>query len=108
MRYAASRLPRVSLAHTCESPSRKPPMPIRLLHLHSGNLFGGVETSLLACARLKEYCLELEHTFRAMLRGPVAERIGSRGRGALHALPNAQEKSLPRLHSILENLLNGE
>jgi glycosyltransferase involved in cell wall biosynthesis len=54
-------------------------MPIRLLHLHSGNLFGGVETSLLACARLRKMYPNLEHTFGLCFEGRLQNELTAAG-----------------------------
>jgi glycosyltransferase involved in cell wall biosynthesis len=47
---------------------------MRLLHVHSGNLFGGVETMLLTVARF-QHTTPLEHSFALFYDGRVAREL---------------------------------
>lgn len=52
---------------------------IRLLHVHSGNLFGGVETMLLAMTRHRDLCPELEASFALCFTGRLANELTAAG-----------------------------
>jgi glycosyltransferase involved in cell wall biosynthesis len=58
---------------------------VRLLHLHSGNLFGGVETSLLASARFQRLWRGVEHTFALCYPGRLQVELAAAG-ASLHML----------------------
>lgn len=48
------------------------PRPVRVLHLHAGNMFGGVESSLLACARHRDSFPALQSEFALCFAGPLS------------------------------------
>jgi glycosyltransferase involved in cell wall biosynthesis len=65
------------------APSLRPFMsaaPIRVLHLHSGNIFGGVESILLSLVKHGPLCPGLEWRFGLCFPGNVEEQL--RGAGA--------------------------
>lgn len=54
---------------------------MRLLHVYSGNLFGGIESMLLTCARAAATCPSLEHEFALCFDDQLSAdlcRLGSR------------------------------
>lgn len=56
-------------------------MKTQILHVHSGNLYGGVETLLVTLARYREFCPAIEHEFALCFEGRVAAEL--RGCGVL-------------------------
>ena len=52
---------------------------MRVLHLHSGNLYGGVETFLVTLARMRNLCPELEPHFGLCFAGRVAAELSASG-----------------------------
>src|SRR5262245_58592307 len=79
---------------------------MKLLHVHSGNLYGGVETLLLTLARSTGFA-PLEHEFALCFNGPVAAQL--RAQGALIHLLGEVQMSRPltalRARRRLQNLL---
>jgi glycosyltransferase involved in cell wall biosynthesis len=53
--------------------------PLRVLHAHSGNLYGGVETILVTLARLAALEPRLEHRFALCFEGRLSEELRSAG-----------------------------
>jgi glycosyltransferase involved in cell wall biosynthesis len=52
---------------------------MRVLHVHSGNMFGGVETFLLTLARCRTLAPSVEATFALCFDGDVAGRLRAEG-----------------------------
>src|SRR5438094_823882 len=52
---------------------------MRVLHVNSGNLFGGVETLLVTLARHRELCPALEPHFAACFCGRLSEELTAAG-----------------------------
>lgn len=52
---------------------------MRVLHVHSGNMFGGVETFLLTLARCRKLAPSVEATFALCFDGDVAGRLRAEG-----------------------------
>jgi glycosyltransferase involved in cell wall biosynthesis len=52
---------------------------MRLLHVHSGNLYGGVETILMTLARRSEDCLNLQQQFALCFEGRLSSELASAG-----------------------------
>jgi glycosyltransferase involved in cell wall biosynthesis len=52
--------------------------PLRILHLHSGNLYGGVESQLIALASMQNYC-GIESSFALCFDGRLSKELGSLG-----------------------------
>jgi glycosyltransferase involved in cell wall biosynthesis len=57
---------------------------MRMLHLHSGNLFGGVETMLLTIARDGRRAGRLEHEFALAFEGRLAAELRAAGAPVFH------------------------
>ena len=55
--------------------------PLRILHVHSGNLYGGVESQLVARAAMREECPELQSSFALCFEGRLSEKLGAAGVG---------------------------
>src|SRR5580698_3727045 len=53
--------------------------PVRILHLHSGNLYGGVETLLVTLANLRHLCPSMEPHFALCFDGRLNREISSSG-----------------------------
>src|SRR6184192_1467074 len=54
-------------------------MGIRVLHLHSGNLYGGVETFLRTLARHREDDPGIRHEFAVCFQGRISAEIEAAG-----------------------------
>ena len=54
-------------------------LPVKVLHLYSGNRFGGAETYLLTLARQRKLCPEMEHAFALCFKGLLSESLDSLG-----------------------------
>jgi glycosyltransferase involved in cell wall biosynthesis len=62
-----------------DMPPAKAASTLRVLNLHSGNLFGGVETMMLTQVRHQESCPELESSFALCFAGRFSEELVSAG-----------------------------
>jgi glycosyltransferase involved in cell wall biosynthesis len=58
---------------------------VKVLHVHSGNLFGGVETMLLTLARHRHAAPDMEPHFAVAFEGSLMNRLRETG-AAVHAL----------------------
>jgi glycosyltransferase involved in cell wall biosynthesis len=52
---------------------------MRVLHVHSGNLYGGIETLLLNLVRCRHFCLDMQPHFALCFEGQIAEELRSAG-----------------------------
>jgi len=48
---------------------------LRVLHVHSGNLYGGVETILVTLARHRDLCPQMESHFALCFEGRLKEEL---------------------------------
>jgi len=55
--------------------------PLRVLHLHSGNLYGGVETILATIARHRGDAASVDHAFALCFAGRCADELAAAGVG---------------------------
>jgi glycosyltransferase involved in cell wall biosynthesis len=55
------------------------PPSLRVLHVHSGNLYGGVETLLTTLARHRDLCPGMESRFALCFRGRLSEELVKAG-----------------------------
>jgi glycosyltransferase involved in cell wall biosynthesis len=62
-----------------EHPTAPRGNPIRVLHLHSGNLYGGVETLLVTLAKLRHLRPEMEPHFALCFEGRLSGELSSTG-----------------------------
>lgn len=53
--------------------------PLRVLHVHSGNLYGGVETTLVAQVRHSDLCPAMELSFALCFAGQFSEELAALG-----------------------------
>jgi glycosyltransferase involved in cell wall biosynthesis len=60
-----------------EAPSSQ--APVRVLHLHAGNLYGGVETLLVTLANLRRLCPAMEPHFALCFEGRLSRELVSAG-----------------------------
>ncbi len=59
--------------------------PLRVLHVYSGNLYGGIETFLRALAEERDQCPEMQPEFALCFEGRIADEIRASG-APLHML----------------------
>jgi glycosyltransferase involved in cell wall biosynthesis len=52
---------------------------MRVLHVHSGNLYGGVETVLTTLARPRNACPEMQHQFALCFEGRLSNELANLG-----------------------------
>jgi glycosyltransferase involved in cell wall biosynthesis len=62
---------------------------LRILHLHSGNMIGGIESALETFAAFAPTCPEMQQEFALAFDGPLAGRLRS-STSAVHLLPPVQ------------------
>src|SRR3982075_3440381 len=62
---------------------------MRLLHVYSGNLYGGIETMLLTMARERALCPAIEPVFALCFEGRLGSEIAATG-VSLHRLPEVR------------------
>src|SRR5271170_8284030 len=51
------------------------PAKVRVLHLHSGNMYGGVETLLVVLGKLRQLCPEMEPSFGLCFEGRLSREL---------------------------------
>src|SRR5262249_29831744 len=54
-------------------------MPMRALHINSGNLYGGIEVLLATLARLRSLCPAMEPEFALCFEGPSSQELRRTG-----------------------------
>ena len=83
---------------------------MRVLHVHSGNLYGGVETILVAIARFRKFCPDMESLFALCYEGRLADelRAASVGVEKLGEARLSQPASVWRARQALDRLLDHE
>jgi glycosyltransferase involved in cell wall biosynthesis len=52
---------------------------LRVLHVHSGNLYGGVETTLVKLARLRDRCPDMESSYALCFDGRLSDELMAAG-----------------------------
>ncbi len=52
---------------------------MRVLHVHSGNMYGGVETLLVTLARHRDLCPEMEPHYALCFEGRLSEELTAAG-----------------------------
>lgn len=57
---------------------------MRVLHIYSGNLYGGIESMLVTLARAQEMVPELQHEFALAFRGRLADELEAAGAPVYH------------------------
>lgn len=76
---------------------------MRVLHINSGNLFGGVETLLVTMARARGLCPALEPHFAVCFRGRLTEELAAAGVG-VHLLGDVRVRRPWSIWSARRNL----
>jgi glycosyltransferase involved in cell wall biosynthesis len=83
---------------------------MRILHVHSGNLFGGVESILLTHVRERDRCPDLKTSFALCFEGRFSEELSDAG-ATVHQLGQVrirQPLSVRRARQNLKQLLQRE
>jgi glycosyltransferase involved in cell wall biosynthesis len=83
---------------------------LRVLHVHSGNIYGGVETMLLTGVRERALCPGVENSFALCFAGRFGEELAAGG-ASLHSLGSVrvrQPLSVRRARRSLRELLRRE
>lgn len=62
---------------------------MRVLHIHSGNMYGGVETMLATLSRHRDSCPEMEPYFALCFEGRLSEELRESGAN-VHRLPGVR------------------
>jgi len=81
---------------------------MRVLHIHSGNLYGGVETILTTLARRADACPELQHEFALCFEGRLSRELADMGATAhpLASVRVSRPVSVIRSRRQLQRLLS--
>ncbi|MBD2503652.1 glycosyltransferase family 4 protein [Anabaena azotica] len=58
---------------------------MKILHIYSGNLFGGIETLLVTLAKEQSLCMQMQHHFALCFEGRLAHELRSFG-AKIHSL----------------------
>lgn len=83
---------------------------IKVLHVYSGNLYGGVETLLATLARGRRHCPEMEPHFALCFEGRLSEELRAAG-APVHMLGRVRlsaPHTVLRARARLKDLLRGE
>jgi glycosyltransferase involved in cell wall biosynthesis len=83
---------------------------MRLLHVYSGNFYGGIETLLVTLARHQHLCPEMEHQFALCFEGRLSEELRAAGAG-IHILDSVRLRAphtVFRARTRLKGLLRRE
>jgi glycosyltransferase involved in cell wall biosynthesis len=101
---------REGLLPLAASPSLSPTPPLRVLHVHSGNIYGGVETMLLTQARSRDLCPAMELSFALCFTGRLSEELTTLGADVyqLGQVRIRQPLSVRRARLALRELLRRE
>jgi glycosyltransferase involved in cell wall biosynthesis len=76
---------------------------MRVLHVHSGNLYGGVETLLSTLARCCRLCPEMQSEFALCFEGRIAAELRAAG-GAVHMVGPARARNPLQIASARRRL----
>jgi glycosyltransferase involved in cell wall biosynthesis len=60
---------------------------MRVLHVHSGNLYGGIESVLATLARYRSICPSIDHEFAVCFDGQIGEELLATGARLHHLSP---------------------
>jgi glycosyltransferase involved in cell wall biosynthesis len=77
--------------------------PLRVLHLNSGNIMGGVESMLLTLAEYAHLCPELKQSFALTFDDVFAARLRTSG-ATVHLLPQVRLRQLPSIYQSRREL----
>jgi glycosyltransferase involved in cell wall biosynthesis len=83
---------------------------MRVLHIHSGNLYGGVETLLVTLFRHRDLCPQMESHFALSFKGRLSDELSAAG-AAVHDLGNVRARqplTVWRARRALQDLLRRE
>ena len=83
---------------------------MRVLHIHSGNLYGGVETLLVTLAQHRHHCPKMESRFALCFKGRLSDELDASG-SLVHDLGNLRVRfpwSVLRARQRLQALLKRE
>ena len=82
---------------------------MRILHIYSGNLYGGIETMLVTLARQRDLCPEMEPHFALCFEGRLSESLHAT-QSEVHQLGNVRVSrpiSVLRARHALSELIRG-
>jgi glycosyltransferase involved in cell wall biosynthesis len=83
---------------------------MRVLHVHSGNIYGGIETLLVTLARYRHLCPEMETSYALSFAGRLSEELAAAG-SPVYELGNArlrQPSTVIKARRALKRLLARE
>jgi glycosyltransferase involved in cell wall biosynthesis len=83
---------------------------MRVLHVHSGNIYGGIETLLVTLARYRHLCPEMETSYALCFEGQLSEELLATG-SQVYLLGNVrlrQPSSVIKSRGALKRLLARE
>lgn len=83
---------------------------MRVLHVHSGNLYGGVETLLTTQARHRALCPSMDSHYALCFEGRLSEELNAAGASVYQLGPTriSQPLSVRRARRVLSDLLQRE
>lgn len=90
-----------ALAKDCSTLTSEP--LVRVLHVHSGNIFGGVEAMLLTHVRQRSTCPALQTSFALCFQGRFSEELLAEG-AAVYSLGQVRVRQPLSIHRARRNL----
>ena len=79
------------------------PRPISVLHVHSGNLFGGIERAILTCVENLHLAPSVRFEFALCFTGTFSEELAAAGQ-TIHKLPEVRTRNPLSLVAARRNL----
>ena len=77
--------------------------PISVLHVHSGNLFGGIERAILTCVENLHVAPSIRFEFALCFTGKFSEELAAAGQ-AIHKLPEVRTRNPLSIMAARRNL----
>ena len=79
------------------------PRPISVLHVHSGNLFGGIERAILTCVENLHLAPSIRFEFALCFTGKFSEELAAAGQ-TIHKLPEVRTRNPLSIVAARRNL----
>ena len=76
---------------------------LRVLHLHSGNMMGGIESMLITLAECMHLCPDLEQSFALTFDSTFAAKLRA-AKATVHLLPQVRLRHLPSIYQSRRQL----